>query len=106
MPQSPFADVLAFLRKTSAAYRARDLSDGELLELFLNEREQAAFTVLVQRHGPMVLSVSQRLLGDVHAAEDVFQATFLVLIRRAASLRRGEPLAGWLHAVAQRLAHK
>jgi RNA polymerase sigma factor (sigma-70 family) len=83
---------------------SRDLSDGQLLERFLAHHEDAAFSVLVHRHGPMVLSVCKRVLSDSHAAEDVFQATFMVLVRRAASLRKREPLAGWLHAVAHRAA--
>ncbi len=104
MPQPLFADLLQYLRRTCAIQASRDLDDGELLRRFLAHRDQAAFAALVHRHGPMVLSLGKRLLGDAHLAEDVFQATFLVLVRRAASLRRHKPLAGWLYAVARRIA--
>jgi len=106
MPQTPFADVLSYLRRVCAIQEARDQPDGQLLERFVVQRDEAAFGALVHRHGPMVLGVCQRVLGDLHAAEDSFQATFLVLVRRAASLARHKPVGGWLHAVAQRVALK
>jgi RNA polymerase sigma factor (sigma-70 family) len=84
----------------------RDLTDGELLDRFCAHREEAAFALLVERHGPMVLALCRRILGDRAAAEDAFQATFLVLVRRATSLGTGQPLGGWLHAVGQRVALK
>ena len=65
---------------------------------------EAAFTLLVQRHGPMVLNVCQGVLGDRHDAEDVFQATFLVLARQAGSIRREDAVASWLYGVARRLS--
>src|SRR5207237_3043609 len=73
---------------------------------FFSGHEEDAFTVLVQRHGPMVLGVCQRLLGDLHLAEDSFQATFIVLARRAAAIRSRTSLGTWLYAVAQRIAMK
>ncbi len=106
MPATTLRDVLNRLRQTWAAQAARDLSDGELLKRYAVDGEDAAFTVLVQRHGAMVLAVGRRVLGDAHAAEDVFQATFMVLARRAASINRRQPLNGWLYTVAQRLAAK
>jgi RNA polymerase sigma factor (sigma-70 family) len=106
MPRTPLDDVLRYLRRSFAAHAARDLTDGELLERFVNQREEAAVTILVQRHGPMVLSVCRRVLGDSHGAEDAFQATFMVLVRRASSIGRREPLGGWLYGVAQRIALK
>ena len=83
------------------------LTDAQLLERFtLGKRElaEAAFTLLVQRHGPMVLRVCQQVLGDPHDAEDVFQATFLVLARKAGSIRREDAVASWIYGVARRLS--
>jgi RNA polymerase sigma factor (sigma-70 family) len=83
------------------------LADGQLLRRFLNSCEGSAFEELVRRHGPMVLGVCRRILQDGHAAEDAFQATFLVLFRRARALggQRGS-LAGWLYTVASHVALK
>lgn len=83
-----------------------NLSDRELLECFILRRDEAAFATLLHRHGPMVMRVCRRVLHDWHAAEDAFQATFLVLARKAASVRRREGVGGWLHGVAYRLALK
>ena len=83
------------------------LDDRALLARFvdrLDEGAELAFEVLVRRHGPMVLRVSEQLLDDRHAAEDAFQAVFLVLARRAGSIRRPERLAPWLYGVALRTA--
>jgi len=83
------------------------LSDEELLGRFVARRDdaaEAAFAALVERYGPMVLGVCRRVLGDRHEAEDAFQATFLVLARKAASIARPEQLASWLFGVASRTA--
>src|SRR4051794_6158850 len=104
MAKATFTDFLSHLRQTWAAQAARDLDDGQLLDRFLDQREETAFAVLVQRHGPMVLGVCRKILGKAHLAEDAFQATFLVLVRRAASIRRKSSLAAWLFGVAQRVA--
>ena len=79
-------------------------SDEQLLADFLARRSDDAFAALLGRHGPMVLNVCRRILHDAHAAEDVFQATFLVLADRAGAIRRRASLAGFLHGVAYRLA--
>jgi RNA polymerase sigma factor (sigma-70 family) len=81
-----------------------ETSDRQLLELFLAQREESAFVAVLKRHGPMVLQVCRRILGNPHDAEDVFQATFLLLARKAGAIRKPESLASWLHGVAHRLA--
>src|SRR5262249_40747404 len=95
------AGVLHHVRRL-AAHEGTD--DAELLARFEASRDEAAFEALVCRHGPMVLRVCQRMLRDPHAAEDAFQATFLVLARRAASARAYASAAGWLHGVAHNVA--
>jgi RNA polymerase sigma factor (sigma-70 family) len=99
------AGVLSYLRHLLPTAEAV-ISDGELLRRFAATREPTAFTELLLRHGPLVWGVCRRVLGNVPAAEDAFQATFLQLAQRAAALRRDAPLAGWLHTVAARLARR
>jgi RNA polymerase sigma factor (sigma-70 family) len=86
--------------------RAAGARDEDLLRRFVATGDEAAFTLLVQRHGPMVLGVCRRVLGDYHDAEDAFQATFAVLASKADSIHRRERLASWLYGVAQRTALK
>ena len=83
-------------------------TDSQLVERFLAGREEseAAFRVLIQRHGPMVLGICRRILGDEHAAEDAFQATFLTLVKKARGLRDRGLLTAWLYGVATRVSHK
>jgi RNA polymerase sigma factor (sigma-70 family) len=76
------------------------LKDGQLLEDFVARRDEAAFEALLLRHGPMVLGVCRRVLGNAQDAEDAFQATFLVLVRKAASLLPRETIGNWLYGVA------
>ncbi|MGE3806716.1 MAG: RNA polymerase sigma factor, partial [Gemmataceae bacterium] len=87
---------------------ADSLSDAALLERFASERDEAAFGVLVRRHGPMVLGVCRRILNDAHLAEDAFQAAFVVVARKAAMLAQPHfangSIAGWLHKVALQIA--
>ena len=100
------AAVHACLRRLLFHAAADDATDGRLLECFLARGEGAAFAALVRRHGPMVLGVCRRVLGDWHDAEDAFQATFLVLVRRAASIAPRDAVGPWLYGVAYRTALK
>ncbi len=106
MQPSALQNVITHLRKLTDPARGKDLSDADLLERFRIRHEEAAFTLLVQRHGPMVHGICRRVLGDAHDAEDAFQATFLVLVRNASAIRKRQSLASWLHGVASRIAHK
>jgi RNA polymerase sigma factor (sigma-70 family) len=83
-------------------------TDGQILSQYLAEKEgnEAALRVLIQRHGPLVLGLCRRILGDEHAAEDAFQATFLVLVQKAEALRDCNLLTNWLYGVALRVAKK
>jgi RNA polymerase sigma factor (sigma-70 family) len=92
------------LRRVVAAPAAGP--DAELLRAFTTRRDAGAFESIVRRHGPMVLGVCRRVLRDASDADDAFQATFLVLVRKAGSLRAPDRLAGWLHQVAHRVARK
>src|ERR1700757_5194441 len=97
-------------RLTSVLQHLRGLaggtaSDRELLDRFCDGRDEAAFTQLLRRHGPMVLGVGRRVLPP-EEAEDVFQATFLLLARKAATIRKRESVGSWLHGVAHHLALK
>src|SRR5262245_61141440 len=83
-----------------------DDTDGALLARFALDADEAAFSELVARHGPMVRGATRRLLNDTAAADDVFQATFLVLARKAGSTRWRTDVGPWLYAVAIRLARK
>jgi RNA polymerase sigma factor (sigma-70 family) len=90
--------------KLAAVQSARERGDRELLERFVAQKDEAAFAVLVERHGPLVLGVCRRLLGSAHDAEDACQATFLVLAQKAGSIRKTTALPSWLHGVASRVA--
>src|SRR5262245_57102661 len=80
------------------------LGDGQLLARYATARDEAAFAALVARHGPMVLATCRAVLRHEHDVEDAFQATFLVLARKARSVRAGDALGGWLHRVAYRVS--
>jgi RNA polymerase sigma factor (sigma-70 family) len=81
-------------------------SDSYLLDRFVDRGDELAFGAIVDRHGPMLLSLCRRHVGDAHLAEDVLQATFLLLVRKASSIHKRDSLAGWLHGVAQRLGRQ
>jgi RNA polymerase sigma factor (sigma-70 family) len=96
--------LLEQLRKTIRRQLAGGLADGALLERFVRHKDEAAFEVLVWRHGPLVLSLCQRLLHNVHDAEDALQASFLTLVKKAGSIGKRDSLGSWLYKVAQRIA--
>jgi RNA polymerase sigma factor (sigma-70 family) len=98
--------VVRHLRRLAFLQDGGEWTDGQLLERFLMHLDADAFAALVARHGPMVLSVCRRVLRNEHDAEDAFQATFLVLARKAASLSVPTLLGGWLHGVAYRTSLK
>jgi RNA polymerase sigma factor (sigma-70 family) len=104
MAETHLNPVIDYLRHLIGSVQTTAMSDGELLERFLTSRDEAAVQGLIRRYGPLVLGVCRRVLHNAHAAEDVFQATFLVLMRKAPTLNRGKPLGGWLYTVAYRLA--
>jgi RNA polymerase sigma factor (sigma-70 family) len=106
MSSTQLGVLVQHLRKLAAAPSPGLAPDRQLLEGFLTRRDEAAFAELVRRHGPMVLNVCQSVLHNRRDAEDVFQATFLVLARKAASIRHREAVGGWLCEVAYRLALK
>ncbi|HMF14091.1 MAG TPA: sigma-70 family RNA polymerase sigma factor, partial [Gemmataceae bacterium] len=104
MTDGRWGGVLNHLRRVALRHDAGEPSDGHLLDCFLARRDQTAFEALVRRHGPMVLGVCRRVLREDHDAEDAFQATFLVLVRKAASIRPRGLVGHWLYGVAYRTA--
>jgi RNA polymerase sigma factor (sigma-70 family) len=98
--------VLRHLRKAALRQAGDCLTDGQFLDAFVARRDEGAFEALVRRHGPMVLGVARRVVGNAADVEDIFQATFLVLVKKAASIRPRETLANWLYGVAYRTALK
>jgi RNA polymerase sigma-70 factor (ECF subfamily) len=92
------------VRRVVGLQKAGDLPDAQLLKDFVTERDEVAFEALVRRHGPMVLGVCRRVLQEEHDAEDAFQATFLVLLRKAHAIAKPELLGNWLFGVAYRIA--
>src|ERR1700687_3559275 len=104
MADRPLHMLVRHIRRMAADALDGEESDRALLSKFIAERDETAFTLLVQRHGPMVRGVCQRLLGRSPDVDDAFQATFLILVRKAPAIHKAESLASWLYSVAYRVA--
>ena len=106
MASSAISTVLHHPRRAALLVDGAGLPDGQLLECFVEHRQEVAFAALVQRHGPMVMGVCRRLLRNPCDAEDAFQATFLVLVGKAATIVPRDRVANWLYGVAQMTARR
>jgi RNA polymerase sigma factor (sigma-70 family) len=104
MPPGALSDIIGHIRRLALRADVAGLEDRLLLERFLKEHDEEAFQMLVRRHGPMIFAVCRRFLANLQDAEDAFQATLLVLVRKAGSIGRRDLLANWLHGVACRTA--
>src|SRR5438874_967274 len=100
MAKAPSSPILQLIRRAIEDRRVRELSDRDLLRLLVSGPDEAALHALFCRHGPMVLDVCCGVLGNEADAEDAFQVTFLILARKAGSIRKAGSLASWLHGVA------
>ena len=106
MARSDLGSLVRHLRWVLSAEQNSGLSDAQLLERFLEKEDETAFAALMHRHGRLVLGVCRRVLGHAQDAEDVYQATFVVLARKARWIRKREAIGSWLYQIAYRLAHK
>ena len=106
MPTGPLTGVLQHVRRTALLRDGAGQTDGQLLRDYVRCRDETALATLVERHAPMVWGVCCRVLVNFHDAEDAFQGTFLVLVRRAASIASPDALANWLYGVAHQTALK
>src|SRR5262245_57216338 len=106
MAVQPLGAVLRHIRRLASAQDAQCLSDGALLHSFICTRDNHAFGELVNRHGKLVLYVCRQILKHEQDAEDAFQATFMVLAKKAESIRKKNSLSSWLYGVAIRTAMK
>jgi len=104
MATAQLGTLVRFVHKLAAGNGTLDRTDRQLLGDFTARRDEKAFAALVARHGSMVLRVCRRVLNHEQDAEDAFQATFLILARKSASIRKPNGLAEWLHGVAYRTA--
>src|ERR1700730_2041736 len=106
MPRGPLNPLVRHLRKLVGPPAPPELTDAELLRRFAHEQDEGAFALLVERHGRLVWTVCRRLLAHEQDAEDAFQATLLVLARKAGSIRKRRSVASWLYGVAYRTSLK
>src|SRR5262245_51366626 len=106
MATTALGTVLSYLRRSGLHQEEVGHTDGDLLERFVTGDDEAAFEALLRRHGPMVLGACRRVLRNEADAEDAFQATFLVLVRKAASIRPRGMVGNWLYGVAHSTALK
>src|SRR5437660_2299020 len=104
MAKTTVSPILHMIRRLAEDQRIKTLPDQELLRRFTAGQDEAAFTGLVRRHGAMVLDVCRKTAGNDAEAEDAFQATFLILARKAKSIRSMASVGSWLHGVAYRTA--
>jgi RNA polymerase sigma factor (sigma-70 family) len=102
----PLGGVVRCLRRAALLQDGAGMTDGELLERYVRHRDEVAFEALVRRHGPMVLGVCRRVLANEADAEDAFQATFLILVRKAAAVVPRALVGNWLYGVAHNTARK
>src|SRR5580704_13045218 len=100
------SEVVQHLCRAVLRHDEAGLTDGQLLGRFIEQRDEAAVAALVRRHGPMIWGVCRRILRTHHDADDAFQATFFVLVRKAGSVRKREMVGNWLYGVAHQTAHK
>ena len=106
MGSAGFASVLQYARTLADADAGRESSDRELLDQYIHTRAKAPLTLLVHRHAALVAGVCRRMLEHSHDVEDAVQATFLVLMRQADTIRKRESAASWLHGVARRICSR
>src|SRR5262245_19968473 len=104
MAHIPLGPALRGIQGLLEAGTVAGLTDGQVLDRYLARRDESAFAALVMRHGPMVLGVCHSILRGAPEVEDAFQATFLVLVRKAGTIRGRDAVGGWLHRVAHRVA--
>jgi RNA polymerase sigma factor (sigma-70 family) len=106
MPNAPLKKVAQYLNRISSRRLAETLSDRELLDRFVQARDETAFAAMVGRHGSLVRAVCRRILAQPADVDDAFQATFLILLRKPDSISKRESLSSWLHGVALRVSQR
>src|ERR1043166_4011645 len=104
MARGSLTSLVSTLRRTTETSALDELPDAQLLERYQSSRDEAAFAVLVRRHGPLVVSAARQLGSDPARIADAFQAAWLMFVRESKSIRDGAALSGWLYRVAYRIA--